>query len=550
MKEGEAIESRMVSRRIEGAQKKVEERNFDIRKSLLEYDEVMDEQRKRVYGYRQAILDGGDCKELIMKMIDEQIDHYLSQFLNRDYGPETFAGWASNILSVELEPRDFRQIDAEEATGVALDHAERMVEGQIFDAIEENLPEDADPNDWNWDALAKMANARWRMSLRGRDLKKEGRDRIAEVLIEKAQAVIRDTDLNGGAHFLDPNFGLQTVCLWARHKFGIELTPDEIRGLEPKQIREKLSDRAREIYGEKETEYPVMAGLYHFTVSDPGGRKRYDREKLVDWAQDRFGVELTLDDLRNKQREEIRGLLIEHSAENTHRGDKSILEFETYLNEKFTTDDSEEAEYESLRTNEMEKRLGELSVYLEERFGVVMSAEEMLQYDRAYLRRHLTGLVEDTYRSEMRKMERALVLQLLDVAWKDHLLAMDHLKSSIGLRGYAQVDPKVEYKREGMQIFESMWKSIGERVTDLIFKMEQLDEQFVGSTWTESAAIHEEAPPPSEIAEQQQAAIDGTQADNKPEPIRHRQQRVGRNDPCPCGSGKKFKACCMRKGTG
>ena len=58
MQEGEAIESRMVTRRIEGAQKKVEERNFEVRKNLLEYDEVMDEQRKRVYGYRQRILDG------------------------------------------------------------------------------------------------------------------------------------------------------------------------------------------------------------------------------------------------------------------------------------------------------------------------------------------------------------------------------------------------------------------------------------------------------------------------------------------------------------
>ena len=89
MKEGEAIESRMVSRRIEGAQKKVEERNFDIRKNLLEYDEVMDEQRKRVYGYRQNILNGANCKQLILEMIDQQIDHYLDQFLDKDYGTET-----------------------------------------------------------------------------------------------------------------------------------------------------------------------------------------------------------------------------------------------------------------------------------------------------------------------------------------------------------------------------------------------------------------------------------------------------------------------------
>ncbi len=101
-------------------------------------------------------------------------------------------------------------------------------------------------------------------------------------------------------------------------------------------------------------------------------------------------------------------------------------------------------------------------------------------------------------------MERSLVLQLLDTAWKDHLLAMDHLRSSVGLRGYAQVDPKVEYKREGMRTYEVMWTSVGERVTDLIFRMEQLDEDFVGSTWVESEAIHEEAQTTSDIAREQQ----------------------------------------------
>jgi preprotein translocase subunit SecA len=124
---------------------------------------------------------------------------------------------------------------------------------------------------------------------------------------------------------------------------------------------------------------------------------------------------------------------------------------------------------------------------------------------------------------------------------------MDHLKSSVGLRGYAQVDPKVEYKREGMALFDALWISIGNYVTDLIFKMEQLDESFVGSTWVESAAIKEEARPVSEIEQQQQAAIAGTETAQKLEPIRNLEPRVGRNDPCPCGSGKKYKQCCMRK---
>jgi preprotein translocase subunit SecA len=174
----------------------------------------------------------------------------------------------------------------------------------------------------------------------------------------------------------------------------------------------------------------------------------------------------------------------------------------------------------------------------------------LARLDREQLERRLEMAVEDRYRPEMRRMERSLVLQILDAAWKDHLLAMDHLRSSVGLRGYAQVDPKVEYKREGMRIFETMWTSVGERVTDLIYRMEQLDESFVGSTWSEAEAIHQDAQSAGEIAAQQQAAIEGTEVDHKPQPIRNRQQRVGRNDPCPCGSGKKFKHCCMRKGSG
>ena len=148
-------------------------------------------------------------------------------------------------------------------------------------------------------------------------------------------------------------------------------------------------------------------------------------------------------------------------------------------------------------------------------------------------------------------MERAMVLELVDSAWKDHLLAMDHLRSAVGLVGYAQVDPKGEYKREGMKLFDQMWNSMGQRVTDLIFRMEQLDEGFVGSNWVETSAVHEEAPAASEIALQQQQAINASQSgDQKVEPIRNRGKKVGRNEPCPCGSGKKYKNCCMRSRSG
>jgi preprotein translocase subunit SecA len=142
MKDGEAIESKMVSRRIEGAQKKVEERNFEIRKNLLEYDEVMDEQRKRVYQYRQNILDGANCKELILEMIDTQVEQQLSEFLAQDFGTESYAAWAGGKLNIELDNRDFRGMDFPSAESFTKDQAERMAGSQVLDLIEENLPVD------------------------------------------------------------------------------------------------------------------------------------------------------------------------------------------------------------------------------------------------------------------------------------------------------------------------------------------------------------------------------------------------------------------------
>ncbi|NLF07778.1 MAG: preprotein translocase subunit SecA, partial [Pirellulaceae bacterium] len=544
MKEGEAIESRMVSRRVEGAQKKVEERNFEIRKNLLEYDEVMDEQRKRVYGYRQNILDGANCKELIVEMIDKQIDHYLNQFLGKDYGAESFANWASKLLAVELDAKDYRNIDFAAAEIQARDDADRMAESQVVEAIDENLPSEEEASEWNWEALAKTANTRWRLNLRDRDLRQLGRDQVGEFLIEKAREAVAKIDLSEGERFLQPTFGMESAVNWIKYKFGLELNFDEVKDLEPSALKQLVREKARAAYEEKEMEYPVMAGLLHFTTRDPGGHKRYDREELVRWAADRFHVELTMDDLKNKQREEIRALLIDHSRRFAQGQAAALPEALAWLER---LEDPSLPFVRAMRAAHEDGRLAELAKWLAEKYGYELTPDEMLRCNAQRLERHLAAAVEEYYRPEMRRMERSLVLQLLDTAWKDHLLSMDHLRSSVGLRGYAQVDPKVEYKREGMRIFEQMWTSVGERITDLIFRMEQLDEGFVGSTWKESEAIHEDAQSAGEIAQQQQAAIEGTEVDHKPQPIRRREQRVGRNDPCPCGSGKKFKACCMRK---
>src|SRR5262249_12478240 len=137
MKDGEAIESRMVTRQIEKAQKKVEEQHFEARKNLLEYDEVMDHQRKRVYGFRQKLLDGHNGKIIILEMIDEQVAANVSRLLDDEYGPASFAEFASNRLGVEFDGSDFRSASFDEAAQFAKDRASRNIPSVVQEALDE-----------------------------------------------------------------------------------------------------------------------------------------------------------------------------------------------------------------------------------------------------------------------------------------------------------------------------------------------------------------------------------------------------------------------------
>jgi preprotein translocase subunit SecA len=163
----------------------------------------------------------------------------------------------------------------------------------------------------------------------------------------------------------------------------------------------------------------------------------------------------------------------------------------------------------------------------------------------------LWNAFDSRYRPEMRRMERSLLLNQVDVAWKNHLLAMDHLRSGIGLVGYAQLDAKTEYKRVGMKEFNGLWETLSDKVTDIVFRMEDDEELASESVYVIGQLIHEAAPqlraPEGSMQADQQTAISNSQqSDKKQEPIRNRGDKVGRNDPCPCGSGKKYKNCHMR----
>ncbi len=532
------IESRMVSRRLDSAQKKREEFNFEIRKNLLEYDEVMDEQRKRIYSFRQRILEGENCREIIADMIRKQMAAHLPVFLASNFGSEAFTSYASAQLSTQLTARSFGDMPLQQVTDALTDDAERKAETEIMSAIDENLPNSVeDESEWNWQALAHMANTRWTLNLRDRDLIKVGRDRVDEFLIEKAREAIRKVDLSPAAPMLSADYGMQYASRWVSAKFGIAMEVDEFRG-EVEPVIETVTERVLAKYKEKEAEYPVMAGFYKFVVGT-GPQSRIDREALLDWAARRFETSLDAEDFKSKQRDEIRQMLLEHSRQHQQVADVRVDEIQRQVEQL--------ASAGKIPLSSANGASQSLADWFQQNLQCDLNVDSISQLDKKTLSQKLESIVEDRYHPEMRRMERMVLLEIVDSAWKEHLLAMDYLLAACRQRGMAALDPKVEYKREGMRMFESLWQSIGDRVTDVIFRIEQLNENFVNTTWNETSAIHESAP---QVDSSRDSDRDGNipqGGDHKIETIRNRGQRPGRNDPCLCGSGKKFKNCCMNK---
>jgi len=150
----------------------------------------------------------------------------------------------------------------------------------------------------------------------------------------------------------------------------------------------------------------------------------------------------------------------------------------------------------------------------------------------------------------MRALERHEMLIVIDMQWKDHLLSIDHLKEGIGLRGYGQRDPLTEYKKEAFDLFQDMAERVKAAVVERLFKVQVVRETPMAMpTMTARADTREgRGEIPSVVAGEAPRAAP-TAAPPRPAPRTATGDKVGRNDPCPCGSGKKYKKCCYLKGT-
>ena len=150
---------------------------------------------------------------------------------------------------------------------------------------------------------------------------------------------------------------------------------------------------------------------------------------------------------------------------------------------------------------------------------------------------------EEFGEATLRYLEKVIMLQSVDYHWKDHLLAVDQLKEGIGLRGYGQKDPRIEYQKEAYQMFLEMLERIKKDTVEKLFAIQIAKEEEVKEMKVERKQTF--------ILSRGEAAqgAGGETEDGKGVTVRREGKKVGRNDPCPCGSGKKYKRCCLLKET-
>jgi preprotein translocase subunit SecA len=555
MKEGEAIEDKRISKGILRAQKKVEERNFLARKNLLEYDEVMDRQRGIFYGMRQKVLEGRNIDQVIWKMIGESIEDAVAKYVTSDYVATVVSEWARTNFEVTIDPDDlrgFRRI--EDLEDFIKGQAKNEADSNISATLGEFMGEDRDDKTgWDIKGLSSWAMSRFQVQLSQAQIRQMDAREVEEILRDKAVEQIDARDCGGLLKYLEKDYALHQLSGWAEEKFGIrvdatEFLADPQRGIarpagEVKQIIEK---RARDEYALREIHYPVDHVLMFCFGENGSTDNPYAAEYVRQWAQAKYGTDLPPEHIRATAMPQLRAELaamqeawledgrLEEEVDRLIRENPDADSLAKAAGKRFMmpmTADDLAPRPEGARGGGDRDADGS---------GSVTTRDVLINRGRGFLRRELTDL------------EQFVLIQIFDQSWKDHLYAMDMLKQGIGLHAFAEKDPRVLYKKEGFRYFEEMMAGVRDKVTDLIFRARIMGQApQPQSKYKVTAATHETTSSYG-VAENlagggsatAQAAEQPQGEAAKPKTIVREAPKVGRNDPCPCGSGKKYKKCC------
>ena len=278
---------------------------------------------------------------------------------------------------------------------------------------------------------------------------------------------------------------------------------------------------------------------------------------------------LEYDDVMNKQRENVYALRRELLEGAIRLSEDEVVDTRQYL---FTlAEDLIDTTIEAYCGREMDVEewdLGALRQAVVEAFALdatELAAIELEGKNADEIRDALWKRIENKYAEKarlvdpqvLRRVERDIMLQIVDVQWKDHLYSLDHLKEGIGLRGYGQRDPLVEYKRESFGMFQAMKDRIDQEMVRYLWRLRPVTQEDAEAAAARRPAARRQAPRRIEHAAEPVPAFAGAAVavgagprpartggdDASVRTVRREAPKVGRNDPCPCGSGRKYKKC-------
>ena len=534
MKEGDAIEAPMLTRAVEKAQRKVEERNFQMRKTILEYDEPMEFQRRKFYALRQPVLEHRAVRDTVLRYVQDSARDAAHRHLGPDFVAKAISEWVREHYSVSIEAERFAGKDRDKVMKVIDSETLEEATVTIANTVGEYMPSDTDPGEWNVEELQAWARTNFGAEV-PQALVLEGDQEPVKRLIEDAAAAkFRAIDNSPVEALLVPSYGATALAHWATSKLGIPVEAELFKGCkDPAEAGERLAAKAGEFYREREIRYPIefaieatsarMAQAQQDPENGPAAATATLQE-FCQWARMRYGVDWTPETLPSQQPAELARLLLEtaRSVDDAwiSRRAESCLAGGTSVDA--------------------------VAAWFERECGIVLGEHERERCgeDPAGFVR---GRVRTFMRQELEHFERWVLLQIYDEAWKNNLHAMDQLRDSIGFRGIAQKDPRIEFKKGAAETFGEMEEQIRERASDILLKG-RLAPQVRPAQRAQADAALLGADEPGPSAEQQAQIDAADRAGTAGEPVKKElsakaMKVVGRNEPCPCGSGKKYKSC-------
>jgi preprotein translocase subunit SecA len=465
------------------------------------------------------VLEEDRLEDLIWGMIDETIEQAVATFLDPDFQRRTVAQWAQEQLGVPIDASRVEADDVQLATESIRDQARDEIRTTISRTVGEYIDPDMDRSEWDIRGLSKWAS-RYGASISQNQIKRMEPEDIEELIMASASVQIEKANLSAIEPLLDPTFPLSRLTEWARLQFGVDVKEEDLAVEETDANVSALKEAVRRGYRKREVTYPVQELLDATFGPEAIGDDAYAADRIVRWVNGKFNLDWSLEDVQSKNPHQLYDQLVALNEEWMGNGrlaqeiDKAVAEHEGE----------------------------ELVAWARQRFGAVMSDEhELLDGTNGDPRDTLLRLGRRLLRYELTRLEQVVLITALDDEWKDHMYEMDLLKSAIGLRGYAEKDPKVEYKREGMRMYGEMMDRLRERVTQTVFRARLGG--GVSSVYRGIEARHDDAVNVG-FSEDHVEGLDPQGEAARPQTFRREKPKVGRNDPCPCGSGKKYKKCC------